>query len=320
MTKKSFNIDFLKIFLAVSDAGSMSEAAKRHGLTQSGVSRAISALELQFGERLFDRSTNPISLTAMGRFLRQRSLILLEAVEGLERDVESFRKNQTLDLRLGTSTSVTMAFTPHILLEMTAQFPHVSSSTGNTFAISKQLLDDEIDIAICSEGHSAVRFLSTIPLYTEEYLVILPREEDSTVSSLADLLRFAETHPCAQFNYRTLDAIHTGRVLRQWGVRRQALEVNSIESALLLVSSGRCWSLMPAVNIVPADKHFPLVSFRHLSAQQGIRTMYLHFKSLLYRDVAYLIRDTIYRTWKEAYLPRLQKTSPLLAQSVKLLE
>jgi DNA-binding transcriptional LysR family regulator len=57
----------LRVFVRVAERASFSAAARDLGLTQSAVSKAISALERRLGARLVSRSTRRVALTAAGR-------------------------------------------------------------------------------------------------------------------------------------------------------------------------------------------------------------------------------------------------------------
>jgi DNA-binding transcriptional LysR family regulator len=57
----------LDLLAAVVETGSFVHAGERVGLSQSGVSRAVSRLELQVGVRLFDRNARAVKLTDEGR-------------------------------------------------------------------------------------------------------------------------------------------------------------------------------------------------------------------------------------------------------------
>ena len=54
------------VFVAVAEAGSFSEAARRLGISPSAVSQAISGLEERLGTSLFRRTTRSLSLTDVG--------------------------------------------------------------------------------------------------------------------------------------------------------------------------------------------------------------------------------------------------------------
>jgi DNA-binding transcriptional LysR family regulator len=63
----------LVVLAAVADARSFGKAAKRLGMTQSGVSRAIARLEARLGARLVHRTSRAVELTDEGRALYDRA-------------------------------------------------------------------------------------------------------------------------------------------------------------------------------------------------------------------------------------------------------
>jgi DNA-binding transcriptional LysR family regulator len=60
------SLEGVAVFVAVAEAGSFSEAARRLGISPSAVSQAIRALEERLGTPLFRRSTRSLSLTDVG--------------------------------------------------------------------------------------------------------------------------------------------------------------------------------------------------------------------------------------------------------------
>ena len=71
----------LACFVRVVEAGSFAEAARRLGMTTSGVSRAISRFETEHGVRLLHRSTHALSLTDEGEQLLGEAREVLGGVE-----------------------------------------------------------------------------------------------------------------------------------------------------------------------------------------------------------------------------------------------
>src|SRR5437879_13118454 len=63
------DINQLEVFLSVAQEKSFSRAAEALHRTQPAVSQAISRLEAELGEPLFDRSSKDGTLTAAGRVL-----------------------------------------------------------------------------------------------------------------------------------------------------------------------------------------------------------------------------------------------------------
>jgi DNA-binding transcriptional LysR family regulator len=76
--------DDLLLFARVVETGSFSAAAERVGLPKSTVSRRISALERAAGERLLQRTTRKLSLTAVGQDLLEHARQIAATVDEAE--------------------------------------------------------------------------------------------------------------------------------------------------------------------------------------------------------------------------------------------
>ncbi len=73
------------MFVAVADAGSFSEAARRLGVSPSAVSQAVNSLEERLGTALLRRSTRSLSLTDVGRhYLRTAAPALAQLRQAAE--------------------------------------------------------------------------------------------------------------------------------------------------------------------------------------------------------------------------------------------
>ena len=66
----------LQIVAAVADSGSMVEASRQFGMTQSAVSQAVRRAEAAVGVAFFNRTSRPLTPTRAGRILASRVLEL----------------------------------------------------------------------------------------------------------------------------------------------------------------------------------------------------------------------------------------------------
>jgi DNA-binding transcriptional LysR family regulator len=76
----------LQAFVAVAEARSFSEAARKLRLAKSAISRQISDLEANLGVRLFHRTTRSLSLTDAGRGYFERAERILADLADANRD------------------------------------------------------------------------------------------------------------------------------------------------------------------------------------------------------------------------------------------
>ena len=74
----------IRLFVAIAEAGSLSEAGRSLGIPLSTVSRQLSALEENLGARLITRSTRHMALTEQGRHYLEACRRIIEDLEAAE--------------------------------------------------------------------------------------------------------------------------------------------------------------------------------------------------------------------------------------------
>jgi DNA-binding transcriptional LysR family regulator len=84
-------IDAMQAFVAVADLRGFAPAARKLGLSASGVTRLIAALEHRLGARLLQRTTRSVALTDVGTRYLERARRILGDVEEAEAAVEGER-------------------------------------------------------------------------------------------------------------------------------------------------------------------------------------------------------------------------------------
>src|ERR1700748_2030316 len=88
----------LAVFAEVVDAGSMSGAARRLGMSPSAVSQTIRALEQQGGVTLLPRSTRKLALTEAGERYYPHCQRMLEAARAAAQSPQQLPAHQWLAL------------------------------------------------------------------------------------------------------------------------------------------------------------------------------------------------------------------------------
>lgn len=80
----NMELEQLRAFVAVAEEKSYTKAGERLYMSHSTMSRAVSALEREFGCRLIERDTHVVGLTADGERLCAMAKELLEKAQELE--------------------------------------------------------------------------------------------------------------------------------------------------------------------------------------------------------------------------------------------
>lgn len=159
----------LLAFSALARRGSFTLAAKDLFLTQSAVSHAIKALEVELGCRLVDRAGKRVLLTQAGeQFLRHVENILRE-MEAARTGIDTLAKWGHGRLRLGASTTACQYFLPTVLREFKQSFPRcmLKIEPGDQLEQLELLRGNHVDLAIILEpvGQPDLTF---VPLFEDE--------------------------------------------------------------------------------------------------------------------------------------------------------
>ncbi len=231
--------DKLRVFHAVAEAGSFTHAGETLNLSQSAVSRQISALEEALGVPLFHRHARGLILTEQGEALNRTVREVFAKLAMTEALLTESKEKPAGRLKVTTTAGFGATWLAPRLAQFFETYPDVSISL---------LLDDmELDLAM-READVAIRMhaprqpdlvqrhLMTIQWQvcaSAEYLKkfgVPQRAEDLDIHKL---ILFGDHHPPVPDINWLADA---GR--RPGNPRRALLEVNSTQAMLLSVRSG----------------------------------------------------------------------------------
>ena len=140
--------DKLRIFHSVADAGSFTHAGRELGLSQSAVSRQISALEDGLSVPLFHRHARGLILTEQGEVLYRTAHEVFTKLTAAQTRLMDSREKPSGELRITTTVGLGSVWLTPRLREFTELYPQINVTL---------LLDDrELDLAM-READVAIR-------------------------------------------------------------------------------------------------------------------------------------------------------------------
>lgn len=119
------NLKQLTYFCETAAEGSASHAAKKLFVAATAVSMSISQLEAELGGKLFDRSSRPMPLTALGQFMLPRARELLAQARRLEGDARRVASARQGWLGIGFTRSVMLSALPPAVRQFRLEYPDV---------------------------------------------------------------------------------------------------------------------------------------------------------------------------------------------------
>jgi DNA-binding transcriptional LysR family regulator len=132
--------DRVRIFHTVAEAGSFTRAADRLGLSQSAISRQISALEDDLGAPLFHRHARGLVLTEQGDILLDTAREVARRMAAAQTALKESRDVPAGHLRISTTIGIGTVWLPAHLPEFLDRYPEIS--------VSLLVSDGEVDLSM----------------------------------------------------------------------------------------------------------------------------------------------------------------------------
>jgi DNA-binding transcriptional LysR family regulator len=140
--------DKLKVFHAAAEAGSFTHAGEQLGLSQSAVSRQVSALEQELGVSLFHRHARGLILTEQGELLHATAHEVFMKLEAARAKLTDTRERPNGELKVTTTPGIGIHWLTPRLGEFIDLYPDIRITLLTT--------EEELDLAM-READVAIR-------------------------------------------------------------------------------------------------------------------------------------------------------------------
>ena len=239
--------DKLRIFHAAAEAGSFTHAAEKLHLSQSAISRQVSALEMDIGAKLFHRHARGLILSEQGEILYQTAHEVLMKLESVRNQLTETRERPSGKLRVTT----TVGFGQGWLTEKVQEFQTLYPDVDVQLLLDNEELDVNMRQADCAirlrqpqQPDLIQRRLFTVHMHIYASPTYLARHgEPKTLEDLDDhrIITFGEPAPAYLMDVNWLET--AGRTPEN---RRQAqLQINNLPAIRRATFNGAGISLLP---------------------------------------------------------------------------
>jgi DNA-binding transcriptional LysR family regulator len=169
----------LRLFVAICEERSFSEAADREHLTTSAVSKRLAALESQIGAALIARSRRGVRLTAAGEALLPAARGLLQSMAQLQAQLSEYAGDTRGHVRVAASLSSIASTLPE---DIGAFIRHhsairVSLDERRSPEVVRSVEDGTADLGVYLDAIGTTK-LQTIPYRDDKLVVIVHREHE----------------------------------------------------------------------------------------------------------------------------------------------
>lgn len=163
------NTKHAQYMLTVLQEGSITSAAKKLYVSQPSLSQMIKLVETNLGTPIFNRSTDPITLTYAGQKYIEAAKQILTINSNLAKEINEITHEDHGKIRLGIPVQRAMQVLPYILPRFKEKYPHVELEIfeHGSATIESMVREGSVDLAC----------LTTYPKY-EELQYTLIEDED----------------------------------------------------------------------------------------------------------------------------------------------
>lgn len=234
--------NYLRTFVLVVEAGSMSEAARRLDLTPAAVAQQLRVLETELGAPLLRRAGRTVSPTEAGHRLLERARALLRDLGHLRAVVAD--QDEGLSLEVGAINTMLHGLMPTVLASLVEARPQarVVVRSGLTSELYAAVLREELDAAICL--HPPFTLPKTVhwaPLREERLVVLAP-----TAWAEREPHALLREEALIRYDRRLGGGLAAERYLQRAGITpRERFEVSSLAAIAMLVARSLGVSIAP---------------------------------------------------------------------------
>jgi LysR family transcriptional regulator, nitrogen assimilation regulatory protein len=182
------NTKQLQYFLATSEQGSITAAARELDVAQPAISLQLANLEHELKIKLFERDFRGVELTEAGRCFEEHARIILAQINAAKADLTGSKKECKGKVNIGLSQSCCNVLSVELLTELEHRYAHIELNfkIGTSQAVEQWLIDEEVDIALSFNSMNINAATHSIPLIRENlYLYISHYPKNPAYSELA---------------------------------------------------------------------------------------------------------------------------------------
>lgn len=233
--------DLLASWVAVIEAGSVSDAARLLHISQAAVSQRIKQLEMIFSTSLLDRSTRPAQPTAAGQRLFENAKDLLTRSDQMVESVRNVSRAKRMIVRIGCVDSFAATIGPLLIKALSSSSHQIRLWSGITPTLDGLIEGRQLDLAVTTSVVS-LPGISRSQLFTEHFYVVVPATfEVNKLGSLLDLGRHLQF---IRYSARSVIGQQVDEYLQRSGdALERSCEFDATDPLLSLVASGMGFAL-----------------------------------------------------------------------------
>ncbi|MGA1830564.1 LysR family transcriptional regulator [Rhizobium wenxiniae] len=256
------------VFVRVTEAGSLSRAARELGFSLTVVSRKLSRLEERLGVRLINRTTRSLTLTEEGSRFYDRSVRILAEIEDAETEAASGRDSAIGTLKVTATFAFGVRWLAPLLAEFQQSHPMLNVRLDTTDGLIN-IVEDGYDLAIRFGDLADSSLIARQLAPNRRVICAAPAYLDRSgrPSSIEDLVNYdvvsfgdpPNSHwtfdDGRSVNVRSRLGSNNGELAHRWALQGRGLILKSIWDVEDDVASGKLEIVLPDQRLPAAPIH-----------------------------------------------------------------
>lgn len=305
----------LNSFVTIAESDSLTEAAKRLGITQPAVSQCLKQLEELIGTQLVVRRTSPVQLTVAGHVLKQNADAILGGLRRLNTTVREAADKGLVQCRLGFITSCAEVFGSKLIAALGHRTEHLTLRCGLTGAMTEAFLNREIDVLVSDESLSGVEGLERFAVLRDPMLLVVSREQMGVADFSLDAL--ASHKPLIKFGRDASIGKYSEVVLRRMQILANVrYETDDTHTMMSFVHDGHGWAILSALCLAQTLHAVDGVDVRELGNSRHARSIQLIARKGEMGTVPGQIASLLKSIFAQHIFPKLQAQAPWMTQEM----
>lgn len=268
----------LELVLAIRDQGSLAAAALSLSVAAPAVTKRLAALEARLGQRLFQRTTRRISLTAEGEAVCASAGALLDGFNTLEAQLQERRKVPTGRIRLASTFGFGRLWLGpalarfqerypqvHIQLQLTEQLPDLGadgfdgavwlwSVSGAQAAqwVSRRLARNQ-RVLVATPGYLKEHGAPQEVLALQQHACLVVRENSNAAGHLFDVWQLKKQSATQVVRVSGPLTSNSGELVRDWCLDGRGIMLRSLWDIAPQLLNGQLVRVLPDWSMPEAD-------------------------------------------------------------------
>ncbi|PJG85551.1 LysR family transcriptional regulator [Conservatibacter flavescens] len=189
-----YTLEQLKLFVLVTELGSFSAVARHLNRAQSGISQAISNLEIEFNQTLFIREKGALSLTEQGNVLLPQIKLLLQQSQFLDQKLTALQQKEEHHITLAFEESLLNEDFSQQLKIFSERFPMtiIELITASTFDVENMIATGQAQLGVVYKNYTTQNEFDMFFLGHNRFIAVASPKHPlatQTAISLDDLTR-----------------------------------------------------------------------------------------------------------------------------------